>query len=441
MDGFLLVSPRLEPYEHLGAIVKKFCSSLLLAAVIAWLTASGNDSVAKSALKSEETAQQKAKVEGERADVEKRLSDLQKKLQAQTQQTEEASAALKKADQAISSANRRLSSLKKERETVENRLEKLREESRSVGSNLSSAQTLVEQIARAQYVNLRQKSWQSFIDGDNPNERSRTAAQLKYLAHAQTRAVSSLAAEQNRIDDVAKETQARRAELRRIAQEEEKSRKVLLEEKRDRQQAVKKLNQEIASQQAAIEKLKKDQTRLGNLVALIDKKLAAERAAEEAAQKRQEAEAARKAASKRAAQKPIPLMKGGNFAKLKGKLTRPVSGRVAAQFGTKRSGSAKWQGLLFRAPEGAEVSACAAGTVVFSDWLRGYGNLIIIDHGNTYMSVYANNETVYKNVGDRVKQGETISTVGNSVGDDEPGLYFEIRYKGKPVNPSPWLRK
>ena len=139
-------------------------------------------------LKSEETAQQKAKVEGERADVEKRLSDLQKKLQAQTQQTEEASAALKKADQAISSANRRLSSLKKERETVENRLEKLREESRSVGSNLSSAQTLVEQIARAQYVNLRQKSWQSFIDGDNPNERSRTLLSLNIL-HMHRRAL------------------------------------------------------------------------------------------------------------------------------------------------------------------------------------------------------------------------------------------------------------
>ncbi len=396
---------------------------------------------AASTLKSEQTAQQKAKVEGERADVEKRLSDLQKKLEEQTQQTEEASAALKKADQAISNANRRLSSLKKERVTVEDRLEKLQKESRSVGSNLSSAQRIIEQIARAQYLNMRQPSWQSFLDGENPNARTRTAAQLKYLAHAQARAISSLAAEQSRIEDVARETQARRSELRRISLEEEKSRKELLEEKRDRQQAVSRLNREIASQQAAIEKLKKDQARLGNLVALIDKKLAAERAAEEAAQKRREAEAARKAASSRTQQKPIPLMKGGNFAKLRGKLTRPVSGKIAANYGAKRTGSAKWQGILFRAPAGAEVSACASGTVVFSDWLRGYGNLIIIDHGNTYMSVYANNETVYKNVGDRVKQGETISTVGNSGGDDTPGLYFEIRYKGKPVNPTPWLRK
>ena len=96
--------------------------------------------------------------------------------------------------------------------------------------------------------------------------------------------------------------------------------------------------------------------------------------------------------------------------------------------------------MLFRS-EGAEVSACAAGRVVFSDWLRGYGNLLIIDHGGTYMSVYANNESVLKNVGDKVTAGKTISTVGTSGASDEPGLYFEIRYKGKPINPQPWLAK
>ena len=86
-----------------------------------------------------------------------------------------------------------------------------------------------------------------------------------------------------------------------------------------------------------------------------------------------------------------------------------------------------------------DVRACADGTVVFSDWLRGFGNLIIVDHGGTYMTVYANNESIFKNVGDRVKQGETISSVGRSGGDQDAGLYFELRYKGKPVNPSAWL--
>ena len=114
-------------------------------------------------------------------------------------------------------------------------------------------------------------------------------------------------------------------------------------------------------------------------------------------------------------------------------------GRIVARYGAKRGAQAKWQGLLFRAPEGSDVRACADGTVVFTDWLRGFGNLIIVDHGVTYMTVYANNESIFKNVGDRVKQGETISSVGRSGGDQDAGLYFELRYKGKPVNPSAWL--
>ncbi len=389
--------------------------------------------------KSEQTALEKQKVEGRRAEIDKRLSDLQKKLSEQEARNEEANAALKKADQAISSANKRLRSLKAERSGVEKRLSQLADEGRSVQKSLTGAEALVDQIVRAQYVNARQRSWQFFLDGTNPNDQSRMAAQLRYLALAQSRAVANLESEQARIQNVSSETKARQAELKRIADEEEQSRQTLLSEKQERQSAVAKLKKEIATQQAAIDKLKKDQTRLGNLVAMIDKRLAAERKAEEAEAKRQQAAAERRAAQKNA--KPIPLMKGGNFAKLKGKLSRPVSGRIAASFGAKRTGSATWQGLLFRAPEGAEVSACAAGTVVFSDWLRGYGNLIIIDHGSTYMSVYANNEAVFKNVGDRVKQGETISTVGSSGSDEKPGLYFEIRYKGKPINPAPWLRK
>lgn len=417
--------------------------TLLAAAALALCLSAAPQDACAAAKKSEQTAQEKAKVEGERDSLKKRLGDLQKQLSEKEEENEAANAALKKADLAISDVNARLKELRTDRQQTERRLAQLKREGRTVDAGLSDAQRLVEQIARAQYLNMQRTSWQSLIDGTNPNDRGRTAAQLKYLAHAQARAVDALEAQQTRIQSVADETKAKQSELARIAREEEKSRQELLEEKRDRQSALKRLNREIASQQAAIENLKKDQSHLENLVNLIDKRLAAERAQEAAAEKRRLAEAQRKAAQqpRAEAQKPIALMKGGNFAKLKGKLTRPVSGRVAANFGTKRTGTAKWQGMRFRAPEGAEVSACAAGTVVFSDWLRGYGNLIIVDHGNTYMSVYANNESVYVRVGDKVKQGETIATVGNSGGDDEPGLYFEIRYKGKPVNPAPWLRK
>ncbi|MDO5530736.1 murein hydrolase activator EnvC [Sutterella sp.] len=383
---------------------------------------------------SDATARQKERAESQKASVEKRLSDMQKQLSAREAESEAANSALKKADQAISEANKKLRTLKSEREKVEERLKELRGDSREVGRSLSGAEALLSQIVRAQYLHAQRHTWQSLIEGGNPNELARTSAALGYLSVAQVRAADALEAEQNRIDTVSQETRARRAELSKIAAEEEKNRRELLSEKRDRQEAVKKLSRDIATQQAAIEKLQKDQARLENLVSEIDSRLEKERAAEEA-ERRREAE------RRKADAKPVAPLPAGNFAQLRGRLVRPVKGTVAARYGTRRTGSALWQGILFRAPEGADVSACAAGRVVFSDWLRGYGNLLIIDHGGTYMSVYANNESVLKNVGDRVRAGETVATVGSSGASDEPGLYFEIRYKGKPVNPQPWLSK
>lgn len=385
--------------------------------------------------KSLQTEKEKSKAESEKASVDQRLVALQKELSEKEARQEAADRALKKADQAISEANRRLRDLKTERRTVERQLQNLKRDGRNVSEELQRAESLVGQIARAQYVHSRRESWQTLLEGSNPNTLTLEAAQLRYLARAQTRAVAALEDKHRKIRSVADETQSRQSELARIARDEEKSRKELLSEKKDRQAAASKLKKEIASQQAAIDKLTKDQARLGSLVASIDKRLTAERAAEAAAQKKAEEEAKKKN-SRPVVRQPAP---GTNFAKLKGKLSRPVAGRVVARFGSQRTGSAKWQGLLIRAPEGAEVVACAPGTVVFADWLRGYGNLVIVDHGNTYLSVYANNESIFKNVGDRVKQGETISSVGASGGDDEPGLYFEIRRGGKPVDPSPWL--
>ncbi len=380
------------------------------------------------------TEKEKSKAESEKASVDQRLVALQKELSEKEARQEAADRALQKADQAISEANRRLRDLKIERRTVERQLQNLKRDGRNVSAELQRAELLVGQIARAQYVHSRRESWQTLLEGSNPNTLTLEAAQLRYLARAQTRAVAALEEKHQKIRSVADETQSRQSELARIARDEEKSRKELLSEKKDRQAAASKLKKEIASQQAAIDKLTKDQARLGNLVASIDKRLTAERAAEAAAQRKAEEEA--KKNSRPVVRQPAP---GTNFARLKGKLSRPVAGRIVARFGSKRTGSAKWQGLLIRAPEGAEVVACAPGTVVFADWLRGYGNLVIVDHGNTYLSIYANNESIFKNVGDRVKQGETISSVGASGGDDEPGLYFEIRRGGKPVDPSPWL--
>ncbi len=129
------------------------------------------------------------------------------------------------------------------------------------------------------------------------------------------------------------------------------------------------------------------------------------------------------------------------FAGLKGKLSWPVKGKVKKLYGrTKPPSNLRWQGIVINAPRGNNVRAVSHGRIAFSDWLRGMGNLIIIDHGNGYLSLYGHNESLFKATGEWVEAGDIIGSIGSSGGQNKNGLYFEIRKKGKPQNPSRWCK-
>ncbi|WP_291992301.1 peptidoglycan DD-metalloendopeptidase family protein [Candidatus Accumulibacter sp. ACC003] len=142
-------------------------------------------------------------------------------------------------------------------------------------------------------------------------------------------------------------------------------------------------------------------------------------------------------AVRREAPPAAPVM--GNLATMKGSLRLPARGSVTNRFGTARQEGSTWKGLFIRAGAGSEVRSIAAGRVVFAEWMRGFGNLLIVDHGNDYLSIYANNDSLLKQVGDDVRGGENIATVGNTGGNPESGLYFEIRHDGKPLDPLAWV--
>jgi len=127
------------------------------------------------------------------------------------------------------------------------------------------------------------------------------------------------------------------------------------------------------------------------------------------------------------------------FESLKGQLLLPVAGQISQRYGNRRNaGKLRWSGLLINAAEGEPVYAVHYGRVVFSDWLRGFGLLMIINHGEGYMSLYGHNQVLYRETGDWVTAGETIATVGDSGGQNKPGLYFEIRVAGKTADPQLW---
>ena len=395
----------------------------------------------KTAAKSTDEVSEKRRneLQSQQKSLQEQLGSLKKQLSQAEASQNEASDALAASEEAISKANRRLRELSTERTRVEKRLKELREQELSVSGQLTSAEKQSRAIARAQFLNSRRQSWQTLIAGNNPHEVARDAASLQYFARAQQQAVNQLSKQQAGIHSVSEETQSKRKELANIEANEKKGREQLMREQQTRKQTLEKLKKQISEQRASIDKLERDQQR-GQLVANIDKVLAQRKA--EAERRAQQARKKQPASGKVSVGGKTP---SGVFAKQKGKLLMPALGKITGRYGQARANvsgkSTTWRGLMIQARQGSDVLACANGQVVFSDWLRGFGNLIIVDHGDGYLSIYANNESLYKSVGDKVTRGETIASVGNTGGEERPGLYFELRRNGQPFNPLPWIGK
>lgn len=138
---------------------------------------------------------------------------------------------------------------------------------------------------------------------------------------------------------------------------------------------------------------------------------------------------------------PSSVPAGASFAQLQGRLPAPVRGELIGRFGAPRSGGGtSWKGVFIRADVGTEVRAVAAGEVVFADWLRGFGNLVVVDHGGEFLTIYGNNDALLRTNGQRVSSGEVLARVGSSGGGGESGLYFEVRRQGQALDPLKWIR-
>jgi septal ring factor EnvC (AmiA/AmiB activator) len=213
----------------------------------------------------------------------------------------------------------------------------------------------------------------------------------------------------------------------------------LQESKAARRQILVKLGAEIKTKQQRLEALLQDERNLSELVIKLRRALAA--IPPEPAPVPPPALSTPSAPPSSArATGPAPP-EGAPFVRYKGRLSWPARGKITARYGSSRQvGALTWRGVMIGAEEGGEVKAIYRGRVAFADWLRGFGLLIIIDHGDGYMSLYGHNQNLAKGVGDWVERGDVIATVGNSGGEDSAGLYFEIRHNGVPDNPLQWCR-
>jgi murein hydrolase activator len=362
--------------------------------------------------------------------------------------------ALKGSEQAISQSRRSLRELSRQQEKLNAELRQLQARGESVRTQMHHGQTQLENVLGAEYRGSKHDLMALLLSGKDPAATTRELHYYRYIARSRADLIERLRGNLAELKAVSADTQRKREEIKDVAAREAAEKTRLESEREAKRQVLARLATEIEQSRKQISTLKRDEARLEKLVEAIAKMLAKKEAQQRAAAKR---EAAKRAAqrklmlAKRAPNAPAPAEPKVEpepdfghtaFAKLKGRLPLPVRGELTNRFGSPRSdGRINWSGLFIRSPEGQEVKAVAAGRVVFSDWLRGFGNLLIVDHGGGFMSIYGNNETLYKQVGQPLQGGETIAAVGNSGGNFESGLYFELRHQGKPVDPMRWLAK
>ncbi|MFA6445456.1 MAG: peptidoglycan DD-metalloendopeptidase family protein, partial [Sterolibacterium sp.] len=372
---------------------------------------------------------------GQLKDLQGRIENLHRDLAKSEETKAYAADQLKETESAISGAKRGLHELGLRRGEVQSELLELQQQARRLEAQIAAQQGQLGRLLYRQYVNGESDALRTLLSGNDPNQAARDLHYLTLLSRAKADLLAVLRAALAAKQRLADAARAKRDELAAIQQKQQRQHAALLAQQQQRHGMLAKLAGKIKEQRREIGALKRDEKRLGKLIEGLARIVAKPVAK---AARKQAGRPAKSKAGAAAAEKPEPALQNeltpeamsfaGNFAKLKGRLRLPVRGELVNRYGKPRAESgATWKGLFIRSAEGSEVKAVAPGRVVFADWLRGFGNLLIIDHGDAFLSVYGNNQSLFRQVGDTIKSGDVVAAVGNSGGNPESGLYFELR--------------
>ncbi len=351
------------------------------------------------------------------------IEDKQKDLKQSKKRQKKIYRDLKKSERAISKTNLKLNNIAKKQKKIHIDLKKLEKRSIVLKKNINAEKRLLEQFVYHLYVNedAGATALKILLGPQENTKKIREIRYLSYVSKSRKKMISNLRASLTDLAAVTDEKKAKENRLLKIKKTETVQKKKLLEEKKKKRKILSKVKGDIKRTKRA---LKNDER-------ILNKKI------------RELARAAKKRQTKKGisnAHLPDASLDGKAFRKLKGKLRLPTLGVLKHRYGTRREGDILWKGVFIDSKPGQPVKAIASGQVVFADWLGGFGNLLIIDHGGGYLSLYGNNESLLEEVGNTVKAGDTVGTVGNTGGNRKSGLYFELRYKGKPFNPLKWVK-
>ncbi|MHC6227840.1 murein hydrolase activator EnvC family protein [Pseudomonas sp. X10] len=405
----------------------------------------------------DERAQTQQKLDATRQDI----AELQKMLGKLQEEKSGVQKDLRATETDIGKLEKQVEALQQELKKTEGELERLDNEKKKLQSARIEQQRLIAVQARSAYQNGREEYLKLLLNQQNPEKFARTLTYYDYLSKARLEQLRAFNETLRQLAGVEQDIARQQAQLLAQRGNLDSRRQELEAVRNERRQVLAKLNSDMKARDQKLQSRQQDQAELTRVLKTIEETLA--RQAREAEQARQRALLARQEAEKQrqrealaarddGSKKPRPLLGplvsstgetyGGAFSAARGKLPWPVNGRLLARFGEARGDDsrAKWDGVMISATPGSQVRAVHGGRVVFADWLRGAGLLVILDHGNGYLSLYGHNQSLLKSAGDIVKAGEAISTVGNSGGQDSAGLYFAIRQQGRPSDPAQWCR-
>ncbi len=354
------------------------------------------------AKKEKQLTQLKSKIEKLRKTIEvkensksiytRQLRDIEKKIGL-------LSAKIRNSNQSVRQQKRRLRQLEKQKSDIQRQLAQQNE-------------LLSQQLYAAYTLGQQEQMKLLFSQGDASNLQ-RNLTYYQYFSNFRVKQIELFNQRYKQLNQKQQEISSAKQKLETVLHQQRQQKRRLGQDRIEREKIIATLEKELKKQGRYLTRLEEDAKNLRQLIDSVSQIL----------------------------QQNPSRQKIKNFAKLKGKLSWPVKGRVKKLFGRRKPPSdLRWQGVVIDAPRGNNVRAIAHGRIAFADWLRGMGNLIIIDHGNGYLSLYGHNESLFKAAGEWVEAGDIIASIGSSGGAQKPGLYFEIRRKGKPQNPTRWCK-
>ncbi|GHU03238.1 hypothetical protein FACS1894158_01180 [Betaproteobacteria bacterium] len=376
------------------------------------------------------------------------IESLRKEVAAAESQRASAADQIKGVEREISATQREMHVLSGQKSKLQKALETLGKQAQGLSGHLDELHAQLESLVYRQYLQGQPDALRLLLNGEDPNQMTRDLYYLGTVARARAQLLDETETLLEEKQALSENMRERAAELSSIEARQKEQHARLLTQRAQRKEMLSMISSKISQQREEIGNLQRNEKAMAQLIARLDSLIAAQTARKESEARAAKANTLRPderspglGSTPGTVNKLTPeALPAGSFSALKGKLRLPVRGSLTNRFGSKRQEGSTWKGLFIRASQGSDIKAIAGGRVVFADWMRGFGNLLIVDHNGGYLSIYGYNDAVLKEVGDNVRGGDSIATAGNSGGNQESGLYFELRHKGQAIDPLKWVR-